>query len=91
MLALLPVKASYHCPAVYEAGAIGCQGADVDGSALDHVMVLLDDSELMQEYQAFIKEWANAPGVPVPVLLGRIIVAAIDGQLYVEKIPDYCP
>jgi hypothetical protein len=54
-------------------------------------MIEVDDSQLTPEYQAFINEWAKALGVSVPVLLARIVVAAIDGQLYVEQIPDYCP
>jgi hypothetical protein len=63
----------------------------MSGSAFIMQMIEVDDSELTPKYQAFINEWANALGVPVPVLLARIIVAAVDGQLYVEKIPDYCP
>jgi hypothetical protein len=41
--------------------------------------------------RTFLDEWAKRVNISVEVLLGRIIVAAIDGQLYVEKIPDYCP
>jgi hypothetical protein len=37
---------------------------------------------------AFLREWANNLGVTVEVLLKRILVAAIIGQLYAEKIPE---
>ena len=34
------------------------------------------------------REWSNNLDVTVGVLLHRILVAAIIGQLYVEKIPE---
>jgi hypothetical protein len=37
---------------------------------------------------AFLREWANNLGVSLEVLLHRILVAAVIGQLYVEKIPE---
>lgn len=52
-------------------------------------MLAVDESELTQEQIEFLQEWANALNVPVEVLLGRIVVAAIDGYLYIEKIPDH--
>ena len=36
----------------------------------------------------FLREWANNLGVSLEVLLHRILVAAVIGQLYVEKIPE---
>ena len=54
-------------------------------------MIELDDSELTPEYKAFLQEWAEALNVSLEVLLGRIVVATIDGFLYIEKIPDYYP
>ena len=36
---------------------------------------------------AFLPEWANNLGVSIDVLLKRILIAAVIGQLYVEKIP----
>ena len=36
---------------------------------------------------AFLREWANRLDVSIEVLLHRILVAAVIGQLYVEKIP----
>jgi hypothetical protein len=37
---------------------------------------------------AFLREWANNLGVSIEVLLKRILIAAVIGQLYVEKIPE---
>jgi hypothetical protein len=54
-------------------------------------MIELDDSQLTPEYIEFLHEWAKALGVTVEILLGRIIVATIEGHLYIEKIPDYYP
>lgn len=54
-------------------------------------MLDLDPLQLKPEYKAFLEEWAEALGVPVEVLIVRVLVAAIDGHRYVEKIPDYHP
>jgi hypothetical protein len=54
-------------------------------------MIEVDDSELTPEYKQFLQEWAEALSVSVEVLLGRIVVATIDGYVYIEKIPDYHP
>jgi hypothetical protein len=54
-------------------------------------MLEVDDSELPPKYREFLKEWAEALNVSVEILLARLAVAAIDGYLYSEKIPDYCP
>lgn len=54
-------------------------------------MLDLDAPQLNPEYKAFLEDWAKALGVPVEVLIVRILVAAIDGHRYVEKIPDYHP
>jgi hypothetical protein len=54
-------------------------------------MLAVDDSQLTPEYKAFLQEWAKRLDVSVEVLLGRIVAATIEGFLYTEKIPDYCP
>jgi len=54
-------------------------------------MLQLDDSQLKPEYVAFLQEWAKRLNVTVEVLIGRILAATIDGHLYIEKIPNYCP
>jgi hypothetical protein len=50
-------------------------------------MIEVDDSELTEEDREFLKEWANNLNESVPVLIGRILVAAIEGDQYVEKRP----
>jgi hypothetical protein len=54
-------------------------------------MIEVDDLELTPEYIAFLHEWAEALRVSLEVLLGRIVIATIEGHLYIEKIPDYSP
>ena len=53
--------------------------------------LLADDIELTPEQRAFLEAWAKRLKVSVEVLLSRIIAATIEGFLYTEKIPDYCP
>jgi hypothetical protein len=50
-------------------------------------MIEVDDSQLTAEDHAFIQQWAEALGVSVPVLLGRILLAALEGGHYIEKQP----
>ncbi len=50
-------------------------------------VVNLTSSDLEPKDWAFLREWANRLGVSLEVLLHRILVAAVIGQLYVEKIP----
>ena len=50
-------------------------------------MIEVDDSQLTAEDHAFILQWAEALGVSVPVLLGRILLAALEGGHYKEKQP----
>lgn len=47
----------------------------------------IDDSILTEEALAFVEQWASVLGVPVPVLLGRILEGAIDGDVYIEQRP----
>ena len=49
------------------------------------------DLELTPEYKAFLEAWAKRLNVSVEVLIERIVVATIEGFLYTERIPDYCP
>jgi hypothetical protein len=50
--------------------------------------VKLTPSDLEPKVWKFLREWANNLGVSIDVLLKRILVAAVIGQLYAEKIPD---
>jgi hypothetical protein len=51
-------------------------------------IVKVTPSDLEGRDWAFLREWANNLGVSLEALLKRILVAAIIGQLYVEKIPE---
>ena len=53
--------------------------------------LLADDLQLTAEQRAFLEAWAKRLSVSVEVLIERIVVATIEGFLYTEKIPDYCP
>jgi hypothetical protein len=50
-------------------------------------MLEVDDSQLTQDHRDFIEKWAQVLGVSVRVLLGRILVLAIEGEIYCEKVP----
>ena len=50
-------------------------------------VVSLTSSDLEPKDWAFLRDWSNRLGVSLEVLLHRILVAAVIGQLYVEKIP----
>jgi hypothetical protein len=53
-----------------------------------YAIVKLTPSDIEAKDWVFLKEWANNLGVSLEVLLHRILVAAIIGQLYAEKIPE---
>jgi len=48
----------------------------------------IDDSVLTEKHLAFVEQWASVLEVPVPVLLGRILEGAIDGDVYIEQRPS---
>lgn len=50
-------------------------------------MIEIDDLELDADDHDFLQRWADDLGVSVAVLLGRVLVAAIEGDHYVEKRP----
>ena len=50
-------------------------------------MIRVDDSKLTEDHRDFLKRWAKILGIPVSVLLGRILEAAIEGEIYCEKVP----
>ena len=50
-------------------------------------MIEVDDSELTDDHKDFVERWAAVLEVPVPVLLGRILVFGIEGEIYCEKVP----
>jgi hypothetical protein len=53
-----------------------------------YAVVNLTPSDLEPKDWAFLREWANRLGVSLEVLLKRILIAAVIGQLYAEKIPE---
>ena len=53
-----------------------------------YAIVTLTPSDIEPKDWAFLREWANRLGVSIDVLLKRILIAAIIGQLYAETIPE---
>ena len=53
-----------------------------------YAIVTLTPSDIESKDWAFLREWADRLGVSIEVLLKRILIAAIIGQLYAEKIPE---
>ncbi len=51
-------------------------------------IVKLTANDIEAKDWAFLREWANRLGVSTEVLLKRILIAAVIGQLYAEKIPE---
>jgi hypothetical protein len=52
-----------------------------------YATVKLTPTDIEPKDWAFLREWANTLDVSLEVLLKRILIAAVIGQLYVEKIP----
>ena len=53
-----------------------------------HAIVKLIPDDIQPKDWAFLREWTNNLGVSIEVLLKRILIAGIEGQLYAEKIPE---
>ena len=53
-----------------------------------YAIVNLTPGDIEPKDWTFLREWANNLGVSIEVLLKRILIAAIIGQLYAEKIPE---
>ena len=53
-----------------------------------YAIVKLTPSDIEPKDSTFLREWANNLGVSIEVLLKRILIAAVIGQLYAEKIPE---
>lgn len=54
-------------------------------------MLTVDDSDFTSDHIECLNEWAANLGISVEVLLGRIVLAATEGDKYVEKIPTWKP
>ena len=56
--------------------------------ATTSAVIEVDDSQLESDYREFLQMWADALGVPVAVLILRIVEAAIDGDQFIEGRPE---
>lgn len=54
-------------------------------------MLQVDDSDFTPDHMEFLNEWAAILGVTLEVLLARIVLAASEGDQYVEEVPDLRP
>ena len=54
-------------------------------------MLQLDDSDFTRDHREYLQEWASNLGLSVERLLGRIVKATCEGELYVEKAPEDRP
>ena len=54
-------------------------------------MLEIDESDFTPDHYEFLQEWADALGISVKVLLGRIVLACSEGDQYVENVPCYRP
>jgi hypothetical protein len=52
-----------------------------------YITINLTRSNVTPDKWKFLRKWAKSLGVSLEELLRRILVAAILGQLYAEKIP----
>ena len=50
-------------------------------------MIEVDDSKLTEDHREFVERWAKILDVTVPELLGQILLAGIEGEVYCEKVP----
>jgi hypothetical protein len=50
-------------------------------------MIEVDDSKLTADHREFVERWAKVLEVSVPELLGRILLAGIEGEVYCENVP----
>ena len=50
--------------------------------------VKLTPNDIAPRDWEFLRDWAKNLGVSIDVLLKRILLAAIEDQLYAEKIPE---
>ena len=54
-------------------------------------MLTVDDSDFTLDHREYLKEWASNLDVSVEGLLGRIVKATCEGDLYVERAPEDRP
>ena len=66
--------------------ALNERGTNGDAPSLPF-MIEIDDSRLTDEHRDLVERWAAILEISVPELLGRILVIAIEGEIYCEKLP----
>lgn len=54
-------------------------------------MLAVDDSDFTPDHIELLKEWADKLGISVEVLLARIVLAASEGEKYIESVPMWRP
>jgi hypothetical protein len=58
---------------------------------LNIVMLKVDESDFTTDHREYLQEWADMLGIAVEVLLGRIVMATCEGDLYSEDAPEDRP
>jgi len=53
-----------------------------------YATVEVTSREIRPRDRVFLQQWAEKLGVSIDVLLKRILLAAIEDQLYAEQIPE---
>ena len=53
-----------------------------------NIVVELTSSDLEPNNWEFLQKWASNLGVSIEVLLKRMLIAAVEGSQYAEKIPE---
>jgi len=53
-----------------------------------HATIELTYNDIQSKDWEFLRSWASNLDVSTEVLLKRILIAGVIGQLYVEKIPE---
>ena len=49
-------------------------------------MIEVDD-KLTADHRDYVERWAKLLGISVPELLGRILLVAVEGEIYCEQAP----
>jgi hypothetical protein len=57
-------------------------------SETPYATVTLTPNDIQPREWEFLREWANNLGVSLEVLVKRMLIAAVEGQQYAEKIPE---
>ncbi len=52
------------------------------------IKVDFDETKLSTEDRAFLQAWADSLNITVSELLGRMLIAAVEGEHYIENMPD---